>query len=379
MANSTRDMEGFMRKLGRRNAGRRAGHGRGSWRAGLPAAVGLAITMSAAATVEGQEVHRISGTDVAVYNLAGHVQVIPGSGSDVVVRVNRGGRDASRLEVETGPIGGRGTLRVIYPSDEIVYPEMGRGSNTNLTVRPDGTFSDGGRRDGDRVNVRGSGDGLEAWADLVVEVPSGRNMEVYLAVGRADARGVRGDLRVDTGSGSVTVSDVTGALVVDTGSGSVEVRDVRGDVLVDTGSGRVDAARIVGDDVEFDTGSGRIQVDGVEARRLRVDTGSGGIRVTGVRSPDVEIDTGSGGIEVELLADIERFVVDTGSGSVTVRVPDGFGAEVELDTGSGRIEVELPMEVRSVRRDHVSGRIGDGGGRLSVDTGSGGIEILRGG
>lgn len=367
-----------MRKLGRIDTSRRATR-RGPRRAGSLLATGLALAMSAPAAVDGQEVHRVSGTEVAVYNLAGHVQVVPGSGSEVVVRVSRGGRDASRLQVETGPIGGRGTLRVIYPSDEVVYPEMGRGSNTNLRVRADGTFSDGGGREGDRVNVRGSGDGLEAWADLVVEVPSGRDMQVYLAVGRADARGVRGDLRVDTGSGSVTVSDITGALEVDTGSGSVEVRDVRGDVLVDTGSGRIDAARIAGDDVELDTGSGRIVVEGVEARRLRVDTGSGGIRVTGVRSPDVEIDTGSGGIDVELLDDIERFVVDTGSGSVTVRVPDGFGAEVELDTGSGRIEVELPMQIRSARRDHVSGRIGDGGGRLSVDTGSGGIEILRGG
>lgn len=367
-----------MRKLGRIDA-RRTAERRGPRTAGTLVAVGLALTVGTPTAVDGQEVHRVSGTEVAVYNLAGHVQVVPGSGSDVVVRVTRGGRDASRLEVETGPIGGRGTLRVIYPSDEVVYPEMGRGSNTNLTVRSDGTFSDGDRGAGDRVNVRGSGDGLEAWADLVVEVPTGRSMEVYLAVGRADARGVRGDLRVDTGSGSVTVSDITGVLEVDTGSGSVDVRDVRGDVLVDTGSGRIDAARIVGDDVELDTGSGRIVVEGVEARRLRVDTGSGGIRVTGVRSPDVEVDTGSGGVEVELLADIERFVVDTGSGSVTVRVPEAFGAAVELDTGSGRIEVELPMEVRSARRDHVSGRIGDGGGRLSVDTGSGGIQILRGG
>lgn len=365
-----------MKKLG--SNARKTGV-RGALRAGTLTAVGLALAASAPGLVEGQDVHRISGTAVAIYNLAGQVEVVPGSGSEVVVRVNRGGRDASRLQIETGPIGGRGTLRVIYPSDEIVYPEMGRGSNTNQRVRSDGTFSDGGSGDGDRVSLRGSGDGLEAWADLVVEVPTGRNMEIYLAVGRADARGVRGDLRVDTGSGSVNVSDITGALLVDTGSGSVDVRDVRGDLLVDTGSGRIDAARIVGDDVELDTGSGRIVVDGVEARRLRVDTGSGGIQVTGVRSPDVEVDTGSGGVEVELLADIERFVVDTGSGSVTVRVPDGFGAEIELDTGSGRIEVELPMEVRSARRDYVSGRIGDGGGRLSIDTGSGGIEILRGG
>ena len=48
-----------------------------------------------AAPVTGQEVERLSGGDVAVYNLAGHVEVVRGSGSDVVVRIDRGGADAS--------------------------------------------------------------------------------------------------------------------------------------------------------------------------------------------------------------------------------------------------------------------------------------------
>ena len=353
--------------------GRKNGTRTPAWRVALA----LAALLPGAAAA--QETHRLAGSEIAVYNLAGHVEVVAGTGSETVVRVRRGGADAGSLSIETGSIAGRETLRVIYPSDEIVYPEMGRGSNTNLDVRADGTFSDGRGRGGDRVQIRGSGGGLEAWADLVVEVPANRNTAIYLAVGHAEARGVTGDLRIDTGSGEVSVVDIAGALEVDTGSGAVTVGNVRGDVLVDTGSGRVDASGLVGDDVALDTGSGRIVVEGVEARRLRVDTGSGSITVTGVRSEDVEVDTGSGSIEVELLTDIQRFAVDTGSGGVTIRVPDGFGAEVELDTGSGRIDVGLPMELRTVRRDHVRGRIGDGGGQLTVDVGSGSIRIIPGG
>ena len=175
-----------------------------------------------------QEVERVSGRSVAVYNLAGRVEVVRGSGSDVMVRIDRGGRDADRLIVETGEIRGRETLRIIYPDDEIVYPEMGRGSNTSLSVRNDGTFSDGGSGRGDRVRIRGRGDGLEAWADLVIEVPAGRSLDVNLAVGEVEAEGVEGDLSIDTGSGAVTVLDVVGSLEVDTGSGSVVVRGGRG-------------------------------------------------------------------------------------------------------------------------------------------------------
>ena len=105
----------------------------------------------ATAPISAQEVERVSGRSVAIYNIAGHVEIVPGSGSDVVVRIARHGDDADRLSIETGEIRGRETVRVVYPADQVVYPEMGRGSNTTQRVRDDGTFSDGGRGRGDQV------------------------------------------------------------------------------------------------------------------------------------------------------------------------------------------------------------------------------------
>src|SRR2546422_4118767 len=65
-----------------------------------------------------------------------------GAGSDVVVELTRGGPDAGKLQIATGPLRGRETLRITYPDDEIVYRELGRGANTTLRVRDDGTFND---------------------------------------------------------------------------------------------------------------------------------------------------------------------------------------------------------------------------------------------
>ena len=86
------------------------------------------------------------------------------------MRIARHGDDADRLSIETGEIRGRETVRIVYPADQVVYPEMGRSSSTTQRVRDDGTFSDSGRGRGQQVRVRGSGRGLEAWADLVIEV-----------------------------------------------------------------------------------------------------------------------------------------------------------------------------------------------------------------
>lgn len=339
--------------------------------------LGGLVALLAASGARAQETFRLAGPDVSIYNLAGKVEVVRGSGPDVVVSVRRGGSDAGKLDVRTGDLGGRHTLRVIYPGDRVVYPGMGRGSNSSIRVRDDGTFGDHDGHGGHRVRISGSGGGLEAWADLKVEVPDGTDLTLRQAVGSPDVRGVKGTLRIDTGSGSVDATDIAGSLTIDTGSGSAHVRGMDGNLSVDTGSGSVELNRISGEEVDIDTGSGGVRGSGVRADRLRVDTGSGGIRLGQVHVPDVYLDTGSGSVEVELLVDVTRLDVDTGSGSVTIRAPENLGAEVDIETGSGGIDVDFPVQVRKVRRDLLTGTIGDGKGRIRIDTGSGSVHLIR--
>ena len=71
-------------------------------------------------TLNAQERQTIStAAPVAIYNLAGEVNVVQGSGNDVVVEIRRGGADSKELRIATGVIDGRNTLRVIYPGDNI--------------------------------------------------------------------------------------------------------------------------------------------------------------------------------------------------------------------------------------------------------------------
>ena len=322
-----------------------------------------------------QEVHRLAGAEVAIHNLAGKARIVAGSGSDVVVRITRGGGDASSLRVETGTVGGEATLRVVYPQGTVIYPEMGRSSRTNVRVQGDGTLSTGGR--GDMVEIRGSGRGTEAWADLVVEVPQGKRVALTVGVGDVGAQGVAADLRLRTGSGSVDATDVRGDVEVDTGSGSVTVAGARGGVRVDTGSGSVTLRDVEGPALEVDTGSGNVRASGVRVRAVVVDTGSGSVRLDGVAAPDVRVDTGSGSVEITLLQDADNLRVDTGSGSVTVYAPADLGGHVELDTGSGSLDVDFPMQMTTARRTRLVGTVGDGRGTIRIDTGSGSIKLLR--
>src|SRR5687767_4859609 len=103
--------------------------------------VPLLVGVSAGA--QATERRALGGSAVAIYNLAGQVRVEGGGGSDVVVEVTRGGAQAARLRIETGPRGEWQTLRVIYPSDRVVYPRLGGwGSRTTLQVDDQGYFDD---------------------------------------------------------------------------------------------------------------------------------------------------------------------------------------------------------------------------------------------
>ena len=333
-----------------------------------------ATVVGSASIAEAQESYRLQGDRVAIYNLAGEVEVVPGSGSEVVVTVSMGGADAARLSVEVGDIRGQATLSVVYPGDRIVYARPGGGRyRSTVRIREDGTF--GGGMGGEQVEIASGGSGLEAHADIRVEVPQGMSAAVHNAVGPAEARGVRGDLTLRVRSGSISVTDITGDVELDTGSGAIQAEDILGSLEVDTGSGDVTLARVVAPRVFVDTGSGRVEGRGIETDRLEVDTGSGRVELMDLGSPDVTVDTGSGSVELELTAPVERLEVDTGSGSVTVLVPSALSAEVEVDTGSGGIDVDLPIDVRTSRRGYFMGRAGDGGGRILIDTGSGDVRI----
>lgn len=344
-----------------------------------------AVALAASSLPAQQQPQRftLAGPDVAVYDLVGTMRVVGAtSGSDVVAEVTPAGRDAAKLRVETGPIGSRQTLRVIFPGDEIVSPTMGRGSSTRLRVRPDGTFGDDSRRGGvfsrgDEVTIAGRGDGLEAHADVTLRVPKGKRVTVHLAVGDAEVTNVDGDVRVDVDAASVKTSTTRGRLSLDTGSGEVSVTDAAGEVDMDTGSGNITLTRISGARLGVDAGSGEIHGSDIAVDRLTLDLGSGGATLANVRSADINLDSGSGDVDLGLAADVRSLVVDSGSGSVTLRVPTSLGATVDIDAGSGGVTSEIPMSITHKDGSELSGTIGDGNGRIKIDSGSGSVRIKK--
>ncbi len=74
----------------------------------------------------------------------------------------------------------------------------------------------------------------------------------------------------------------------------------------------------------------------------------------------------------------ESLEFETVNGSITVELPEGFGAEVSARTVNGGIETDFPLTVQgrfSSRR--LTGTIGGGGRRLWLETVNGSISLRR--
>lgn len=340
------------------------------------ASIGL-VTAAAAAGAQ-TERHTISGGRTAIYNLAGKVRVQAGSGSQVVVDLTRGGHDAGKLRVETGNVRGENALRVIYPDDRVVYPELRYHSSSDVRVDDDGTFDHGDWRGGRHVTIRDGGSGLEAYADLTVSVPRGQRIDLHLAVGEATVSNVDGDLKVSVGSGRATSEHTRGRLSIETGSGSAEVTDAQGDVTLDTGSGGLTINGVHGDNLSMNTGSGGVRGGDVDVKTLKVDVGSGGVRLDRIKTATAKIEAGSGSVDVAFTATVSSFDGEAGSGGMTIRLPASQTGTVDLDAGSGGIRSDFEVSTSRFQRDHVRGQIGNGGNaRIRIETGSGGIRLLK--
>jgi Toastrack DUF4097 len=125
--------------------------------------------------------------------------------------------------------------------------------------------------------------------------------------------------------------------------------------------------------------SSDVQVRGVIGAQA-IETFSGDVRVED-GAPQIRAKTFSGGIDVGLAAgapgldlDLESF-----SGAIGLRVPDGARASLDFDSFSGKLTSDVPLTLTEQRKGHLRGGLngGDPQHTVRLKTFSGGVKIGR--
>jgi hypothetical protein len=146
---------------------------------------------------------------------------------------------------------------------------------------------------------------------------------------------------------------------------------------VRTGDGSIEIHGVTGE-TRLHTGDGHIEGDGLDGS-LKAETGDGHVRVRG-RLDQLTIHTGDGSVEADVLPGSKMssgWRVETGDGSVTLRLPRDFGAELDAHTGDGHLSVDFAMTANSgtPRSNEARGRINGGGPVFSIHTNDGSIRV----
>ena len=362
-----------------------------SHRLTLPLALLFLFTLLAGAALatEFEKEFTFDGKELLVSNMIGKIEVVAGSSDEFRVLVTVRGDDATEdlLEFITED-GSKSALAIKFPLDDhtkYTYPPLGRNSSTTISFHEENdhggswlkkVFSGFG---GKKVTVKGKGNGLELWADVTIEVPARRILEVRHGVGEIQAVGLEADVNLDTHSGAISVENLKGDLLADTGSGRVAALGVEGDVNIDTGSGSVRVTSCNGAEILVDTGSGSVKVETVSCKYLLVDTGSGSVEAKGIEADKAKIDTGSGSVFLQLdrMGD-GKFVIDTGSGGIELVLPADASARIMADTGSGSVRNKVDgADVAVAERDELEMTVGAGAARVTLDAGSGSITVSQ--
>lgn len=266
-----------------------------------------------------------------------------------------------RSQIDTiVPIEREGTVDLTIISGRIRVVGWDRG-DVKISARIDRGFirMDAGMS---RLRLGVEGDrGRAGEAIFELSVPRGSRVLVNSTSGDLSVSGTRGEVNAESVSGDVEVSDVNRRLNVETVSGSQRITNVNGDVRAEAVSGRVEMDNVTGD-IETESVSGRLILLNVTSKFVKAGSVSGRLAFAGSIDP------------------AGRYEFESHSGSIRLAVPDNTGALLRVETFSGQVESDFPVTLQPNRggQNRFEFQIGNGRARISVESFSGSINIIRG-
>jgi hypothetical protein len=209
--------------------------------------------------------------------------------------------------------------------------------------------------------------------DYDVTVPAQTKLLSQTGSGDQMINGLQLSLTAKTGSGNITLENIGAETHVHSGSGDLKINNVKGNLFADTGSGNIRAYG-AGGEIEAHTGSGDVEMHQVAAGDIKVGTGSGNVKLEGVKG-GVRAQTGSGDIQAQGEA-TRDWRLGAGSGNITLKLPTQASFDLDARTSSGTLKVSHPVTYQGgISKNHIHGKVNNGGVALDLHTGSGDIYI----
>ncbi|GCD95231.1 DUF4097 family beta strand repeat-containing protein [Embleya hyalina] len=179
-------------------------------------------------------------------------------------------------------------------------------------------------------------------AEVSLAVPWDCTVEIGVVSAHATVSGMHGTTTVRSVGGDLTLVGLTGTVDANTISGSVDAESLAGDLGVVTVAGSLTVIEGTGGRVRANSVSGSMTLDLDEVGRSHVQ-------------------------------------LTTVSGELTVRLPHRGDMRVDVRTAAGSVDSVFDELTTNAKfgASHVTGKIGEGSGRLRINSVSGDVTLLR--
>jgi DUF4097 and DUF4098 domain-containing protein YvlB len=215
---------------------------------------------------------------------------------------------------------------------------------------------------------------------LTATVPRQTTIECRSSRGSIDLSNIEGDVKGRTSRGSITVEHVSGSVDLNTSRGAITCKDISGANLeLVTSRGNVRLTNASADSLKLRSSRGSIDALESSASVANISTSRGHISCREIKFGEVTAGSSRGNIHIGYSAsgpsDVTAKMVAT-RGSICVKTPPGFAGQVDLSATRGSIKTEVPITIKGdFSKQRVKGTIGEGKGKLRLQTSRGSIRI----
>jgi len=232
-------------------------------------------------------------------------------------------------------------------------------------------------------NIQGSTQLNTSFGSVTCKGISGDNVTVKSSSGSVTAEGIEGSSQFETSFGSITCKDISGGDVkLKTSSAKIKLSNASfGDCDAHASYGSITVDELKGTSLKLHSGSGSINVTESSANMTDVSTSFGPINCRQLTTTDLTAKSSSGNIDIicsgSTPAEITANVVSS-YGSIDFVTPPEFTGQVDLSTSFGSIRTDLPITISGeISKKKLTGKIGQGNGKLYLKTSSGSIRIRK--
>jgi DUF4097 and DUF4098 domain-containing protein YvlB len=230
-------------------------------------------------------------------------------------------------------------------------------------------------------NIQGSAILETSYGSVRCRNISGHQLAVKSSSGSITAEGIKGKVRLNTSYGSITCGDTSdGDIELKSSSGAIRLSNASfGDCDAHTSYGSIDAEELKGNSIKLHSGSGAIHVTKASSDTADFSTSYGRITGRQLTTRDLTAKSSSGNLDIDCSqttpADLAASLV-TSYGSIDFTPPPSFAGQVDMSTSYGSVKTSRPITISGqVSKKQLKGAIGEGNGKLHLQTSSGSINL----